>query len=106
MDEDEKMQEGQLECNYADSPRDSDTIHQLQNRLNRVIGQLNGIKRMVDDNRNCRDILIQVSAAKKALEGAGFMILEDYMNSYVSEEIKKGNETVASETIEIMKNLK
>lgn len=43
----------------------------LHNRLNRIIGQINAINRMIDDGTACEDILIQINAAKSALHKAG-----------------------------------
>lgn len=45
----------------------------LHNRLNRIIGQINAINRMIDDGTACEDILIQINAAKSALHKAGQM---------------------------------
>ena len=49
----------------------------LHNRLNRIIGQINAINRMIDDGTACEDILIQINAAKSALHKAGQMVLGD-----------------------------
>ena len=51
---------------YKNSPRDEKAVRLLQNRLNRMIGQLNGIKNMVEGNRYCGDILTQVAAVESA----------------------------------------
>jgi len=59
-------------------------------RLNRVEGQIKGIRRMVQEEKFCGDILIQVSAVKSALNNLGGLILENYMQDclkgYVSGE--------------------
>ena len=52
---------------HKHTPRTPEATHQLQNRLNRMIGQLNGIKKMLDDNRYCGDVLTQLAAAESAL---------------------------------------
>lgn len=78
----------------------------LQNRLNRMIGQLNGISRMLDDNRYCGDILIQVAAVESALQSFGYLVLKDHMESCVVEEIQKGNLDVIEEAVELIKKLK
>ena len=49
----------------------------LHLKLNRAIGQLNGIKKMVDDDRMCEDILIQLSAVKSAVEATKAVILKE-----------------------------
>lgn len=48
-------------------------------RLRRVEGQIKGIQKMVDENKFCGDILIQVAAARAALNSVGGLILEGYM---------------------------
>lgn len=48
-------------------------------RLNRIEGQIKGIRRMVQEEKFCGDILIQVSAVKSALNNLGGLILENYM---------------------------
>jgi DNA-binding FrmR family transcriptional regulator len=48
---------------------------EVRNRLRRVAGQLQGIERMLDEGRECRDVVTQISAATKALEQAGFRLV-------------------------------
>ena len=61
---------------------------------------------MIDDNRYCGDILIQIAAVEKALENLGYEILRDHMNTCVVEEVKKGNTDIVAEAVELMKKLK
>ena len=87
-------------------PRDEQAIRLLQNRLNRMIGQLNGIKNMVEDNRYCGDILTQVAAVESALQSFGYIILQDHLETCVVEEIRNGNPQIVDEAVELMKKLK
>ena len=48
-----------------------EVIEDVRKRLHRVSGQLAGIERMLDDSRECKDVITQISAATKALEQAG-----------------------------------
>ncbi len=50
------------------------------NRLSRLIGHLEGIKRMVDEDVDCSDILIQLSAVRSAINSTGKIILSDHIN--------------------------
>jgi len=50
------------------------------NRLARIIGHLEGVKRMVDDDVDCSDILIQLSAVRSAINSTGKIILNDHIN--------------------------
>ena len=52
-----------------------DVVDDVRTRLHRVAGQLAGIERMLDDGRECRDVVTQISAATKALEQAGFKLV-------------------------------
>ncbi len=51
------------------------TVADLTNRLRRVEGQVRGIQQMLADGRDCRDIVTQMSAATKALEQSGFLLV-------------------------------
>jgi DNA-binding FrmR family transcriptional regulator len=63
---------------------------EVAKRLNRISGQVEGIKKMVDSSRYCVDILNQVAAARAALTGVGQFVLEDHMKTCVTISIKKG----------------
>lgn len=52
-----------------------DVITDLRKRLRRIAGQVQGIERMLDDGRECRDVVTQISAANRALEQAGFKLV-------------------------------
>ena len=52
-----------------------DTLSDLHRRLRRVEGQVRGIQQMLADGRDCRDVVTQLSAATKALEQAGFLLV-------------------------------
>lgn len=93
-------------CHHKNTPRDAKEQKQLQNRINRIIGQLNGIKNMIDDNRYCGDILIQIGAVENALQSLGYVILQDHMQTCVAEEVRKGNEAILAEAVELIKKLK
>ena len=50
-------------------------VDDVRTRLRRVAGQVQGIERMLDEGRECRDVVTQISAATKALEQAGFQLV-------------------------------
>lgn len=95
-----------LECRTKKTPRSEKELKQLQNRLNRMIGQLNGISRMLDENRYCGDILTQVAAVESALQSFGYTVLAEHMKTCVAEEIRKGNDQIMEEAVELVKKLK
>jgi DNA-binding FrmR family transcriptional regulator len=52
-----------------------EVIEDVRRRLHRVTGQVRAVERMLDDGRECRDVVTQISAATKALEQAGFRLV-------------------------------
>ena len=88
------------------TPRSEETLKQLKNRLNRMSGQLNGISKMLDENRYCGDILIQIAAVEKALQFFGYIILQEHMETCMVEDIREGKTEVVEEAIELIKKLK
>ena len=69
---------------------DSENIHR---RLKKIIGQVNAIDRMVDEDIPCEDVLSQINAAKSALNKVGQVILEGHINHCVREASESGDET-------------
>ena len=64
----------------------------LVRRLNRIGGQVQGIARMIEDDRYCVDVLVQVSAVRSALNQVGMQIFEDHTRGCVSRAIRAGEE--------------
>lgn len=93
-------------CHTKHTPRSEKELKQLKNRLSRMSGQLNGIGKMLEENRYCGDILIQVAAVESALQSFGYLILQEHMETCVVEEVQKGNFSVVEEAVELMKKLK
>ena len=65
---------------------------QVRRRLNRARGQVDGIERMLSENRPCAEILQQIAAAQEALRGAGKLMVRNYMENCATEGIKAGRE--------------
>ena len=93
-------------CGHKRTPRSDEDLKKLKNRLSRMVGQLNGIGRMLDENRYCGDILIQISAVERALQNFGYQVLQSHMEACVAEELRAGNTEIIGETVELMKKLK
>ena len=72
---------------------------ELLNRLNRIEGQIRGIKGMVEKDAYCIDILNQVSAAQSALNGFTKALLENHIKSCVVTDIKAGREDTVEELV-------
>jgi CsoR family transcriptional regulator, copper-sensing transcriptional repressor len=67
---------------------DADNLHR---RLKKIIGQLNAIDRMVDEDIPCEDVLMQINAAKSALHKVGQVVLEGHLNHCVLDGIEHGD---------------
>ncbi len=93
-------------CRKRSSERDNEELKSLQNRLKRLIGQLNGVSKMLDENRYCGDILIQVAAIESALQEVGYSILKTHMKTCVKDEILEGKENAMDEAFTLIKHLK
>ena len=93
-------------CHKKATPRDEEMLRSLKNRINRMSGQLSGISKMLDENRYCGDILIQIAALESALRSFGYVILQDHMESCVADELEKGNREIIGETVELIKKLR
>ena len=100
----EKVQE--CCCHKKTTPRREQELKTLKNRISRMVGQLNGIGKMLDDNRYCGEILTQVAAVESALQSFAYLILQEHMETCVVEEIQKGNLAVVEEAVELVKKLK
>ena len=86
-------------CRAKHTPRSEKELKQLQNRLNRMIGQLGGISRMLEENRYCGDILTQVAAVESALQSFGYIVLQEHMETCVAQEVRKGNDQILEEAV-------
>lgn len=90
-------------CKHKNTPREIEFQNDLQKRLNRAIGQLNGVKAMIDDNRYCGDVLTQLAAAESAVHRVSEMILRNHMETCVVEEIRAGNDQIVDEAMDLIK---
>lgn len=61
---------------------------------------------MLEENRYCGDILTQVAAVESALQSFGYIVLQEHMETCVAQEVRKGNDQILEEAVELMKKLK
>ncbi len=61
------------------------------NRVSRIIGHMNAVKRMVEDDRDCSEVLIQLSAIDSAIKSVSRVILKDHISTCIVEAAKKGD---------------
>ncbi|HLQ97258.1 MAG TPA: metal-sensitive transcriptional regulator [Candidatus Dormibacteraeota bacterium] len=68
---------------------DKKVIH----RLNRIEGQIRGILKMMDENKDCREVVTQMSAARNALDRTSALIVSDHLEKCIRNEQKNGEES-------------
>lgn len=73
-------------------PHHHENTQLVVNRLSRAIGHLQGVKKMVEEGRDCSDILVQIAAVKSAVNNIGKIILQDHLQHCVAEAIETGNQ--------------
>lgn len=72
---------------------------QVLNRLNRIEGQVRGLKKMIEEDIYCVDVITQTSAVKRALSGVEDQLLESHLGTCVIGQMKKGQEDKATKEI-------
>lgn len=98
--------ENQMECCcHKTKERSEKEYKDLINRLSRIEGQIRGIKKMVEKNAYCPDILIQVSAVNAALNSFNKVLLGNHIKTCVTEDIKNGKEETVDELVTILQKL-
>ena len=70
---------------------DPEETKKIVNRLSRAIGHLESVKRMVEDNRDCTEVLVQLAAVRSALNSTAKVILKEHMEHCMSDAIAGGN---------------
>jgi len=79
----------------------------LLKRLARVEGQVRGINGMIEGDRYCVDVLIQIAAVKSALDAVAMQLLENHMNGCVSRAVREGNaEDMVAELLDVVKKIR
>lgn len=76
---------------------------QLIYRLNRISGQVEGIKKMIEEDRYCDDLLTQLLAVDKAVKSLSSVILEKHMYSCIKKEVSEGNLEVVDEVMQLFR---
>ena len=78
---------------------DAGVEKQLRDRLSRIQGQLEGVKRMLEERKSCDDILVQMAAAQKAMNGAARQLLENHMETCVRDSVEGGDAEEALDSL-------
>jgi len=101
-----ETEDGRQECCCTRTKHRSDAEYtDLVHRLNRIEGQIRGIRSMVEDERYCVDILTQVLAAKSALDAFSKVLLNNHIKTCVVHDIRDGHDEVVDELCTLIQKM-
>ena len=92
-------------CCHKTKKREEKEYKDLLNRLNRIEGQIRGIKRMVEEDSYCTDILSQVAAANAALNSFNKVLLANHIRTCVADDIREGKDEKVDELVAVLQKL-
>ena len=92
-----------MRCCYEKDCSNNRRKEKVNHRLNRISGQIDGVKKMIEDDRYCDDILTQLSAIEKAVKSLSSVILERHMYSCITREVKDSNLEVVDEMMTLFR---
>ena len=92
-------------CNHKTKHRSEEEYKALINRLNRIEGQVRGIRKMVETDTYCVDILTQVSAIQAALNAFNRELLANHIRTCVMDDIKNGKDETIDELVQTLQKL-
>ena len=92
-------------CNHKTKHRSEEEYKALLNRLSRIEGQVRGIRKMVETDAYCTDILTQVSAIQAALNAFNRELLANHIRTCVMEDIKNGKDETVDELVQTLQKL-
>ena len=99
-----RIMEKKCDC-HKTKKRSEEEYRSLLNRLSRIEGQIRGIRKMVETDTYCIDILTQVSAANAALNAFGKELLANHIRSCVADDIRNGNDETIDELVATLQKL-
>jgi len=79
---------------------DAETKRQALGRLRRIVGQIQGVQRMVEEEKYCVDILLQISAVQGALEQVSKILMTRHIETCVQDSLRAGSERERSQKID------
>ena len=85
--------------------RDESELHSLMNRLSRIEGQVRGVRKMLEDEAYCTDVLTQVTAIQAALNAFNRELLANHIKSCVVEDIRNGSDEVVDDLVATLQKL-
>ena len=92
-------------CSHKTKERTEEEYKDLLNRLSRIEGQVRGIRKMVETDCYCTDILVQVSAVNAALNSFNKVLLANHIRTCVAEDIREGKDETIDELVTVLQKL-
>lgn len=92
-------------CSYKRKERSEEEHKRLIHRLNRIEGQIRGIRGMVENNVYCTDILVQVAAVNAALNAFNRELLSEHIRTCVADDIRAGKDETIDELLATLRKL-
>lgn len=92
-------------CCGRKKERTADEYKKLINRLNRIEGQIRGIKGMIEKDAYCTDILVQSAAVSAAMNAFNRELLANHIRTCVADDIRKGNDEVIDDLVATLQKL-
>ena len=92
-------------CCRKKRERSEEEYKKLLNRLSRIEGQVRGVRRMLEEDAYCPDILVQVSAVNAALNSFSKELLSQHIRTCVKDDILAGNDETIDELVLTMQKL-
>ena len=92
-------------CTHKTKHRSEEEYKTLINRLSRIEGQVRGVRKMVENDAYCVDILTQVSAIQAALNGFNRELLSNHIRTCVMDDIRNGNDEIVDELVQTLQKL-
>ena len=89
--------------NIKKTHRNAETKKALINRLNRINGQINGVKKMIEEDVYCNDILIQLSAIKNSVQSLSNELLNSHLHTCITTDLQNGNLSAIEEVVNLFK---
>lgn len=101
----EQKEEKKCCCCHKKKERSEKEYKDLIHRLNRIEGQIRGIRNMVEQDAYCPDILIQVAAANAALNSFNKVLLGNHLRTCVANDIREGHDETIDELLKVLQRL-
>ena len=92
-------------CSHKTKERSEKEYRDLCNRLSRIEGQVRGVKKMLESDAYCTDILVQVAAVNAALNSFSKVLLANHIRTCVAGDIRAGKDETVDELVDVLQKL-